>query len=71
VVLATDANDNSIICLDSKGPSSLGLSSGHPNSSCSDYAIDRTGLVYLVEDQKARIIGKWLGWTPTPGNLSS
>ncbi len=51
VVLATDANDNSIICLDSKGHQAWAYHLA-PQFKLSDYAIDRTGLVYLVEDQK-------------------
>jgi outer membrane protein assembly factor BamB len=51
VVLATDENDNSIICLDSKGHQAWAYHLA-PQFKLSDYAIDRTGLVYLVEDQK-------------------
>src|SRR2546429_317312 len=51
VVLAADANDNSIICLDSKGHQAWAYHLA-PQFKLSDYAIDRTGLVYLVEDQK-------------------
>ena len=51
VVLATDENDNSIICLDSKGRQAWAYHLT-PQFKLSDYAIDRTGLVYLVEDQK-------------------
>jgi len=51
VVLASDENDKSIICLDSKGQQAWAY---HLASQfkLSDYAIDLTGLVYLVEDQK-------------------
>ena len=51
VVLATDENDNSIICLDSKGHQAWAYHLA-PQFKLSDYAIDLTGLVYLVEDKK-------------------
>jgi outer membrane protein assembly factor BamB len=51
LVLVADGNNNSVICLDSKGHQAWAY---HLASQfkLSDYAIDRTGLVYLLEDQK-------------------
>ena len=52
VALAIDENDNTIIiCLDSKGQQAWAYHLA-PKFNLSDYAIDRTGLVYLLEDQK-------------------
>lgn len=50
VVLVTEGRGKSIICLDSKGQQSWIHRLGS-EFDLSDYAIDRTGLVYLLEDQ--------------------